>query len=295
MYCIYLVISFGTCVIVNEVIRAGKANGSRSFIPKPYQERSSIHHDKRDKSNNNLEKERTDFRVVNKMGVRDEFISGSPTCTKLHADTRGPRSVAQWAERRPQKISRTARRTNLVPVVSTTDETPPFDSPRQSKSKCDHTMSSSISESEESGATEYKIREKGQKCDELEINSGQNLQMMSNLVFPTRKKKLVNGEARNSGIRRKGRTGRGFGSARVSAPTMSEKVHNVGTTKQLRTSKHSNDKSESKLGRLPPRKLSDRKAYTHQKHTAVNTAPDFLVCSDDGHEDLLAAQHAVIS
>lgn len=32
----------------------------------------------------------------------------------------------------------------------------------------------------------------------------------------------------------------------------------------------------SKAGRPPTRKLSDRKAYTRQKHTAMNASVDFL-------------------
>ena len=34
--------------------------------------------------------------------------------------------------------------------------------------------------------------------------------------------------------------------------------------------------SFSKAGRPPTRKLSDRKAYTRQKHTAISAATDFL-------------------
>lgn len=82
----------------------------------------------------------------------------------------------------------------------------------------------------------------------------------------------------------------------------------------------------SKTGRPPTRKLSDRKGYTRQKHNTGNAAADFLgtvlqnrlylclfsncsslfldswplplfiflVGSDDGHEELLAAANAVI-
>jgi hypothetical protein len=48
----------------------------------------------------------------------------------------------------------------------------------------------------------------------------------------------------------------------------------------------------SKAGRPPTRKLSDRRAYTRQKHTTINASADFL---DDGHEELLAAANAVIN
>nr|XP_043620428.1 uncharacterized protein LOC122592297 isoform X2 [Erigeron canadensis] len=221
--------------------------------------------------------------------------------------------VAQWADRRPQKISRTARRTNLVPILSNSDDVPaldtsdvtgsesgtgfgkrfPVNSPQQFKSKGDHFPSSTLSESEESGAAEIRSRDKGKKSEEVVEKAERNIQKMSTLVPPTRKNKMVNGEDVTDGVRRQGRTGRGFG-ARAATPTV-EKIRNVGTAKQLRTAKLGFDKSESKSGRPPTRKLSDRRAYTRQKHTTINTAADFLVGSDDGHKELLAAANAVIN
>lgn len=221
--------------------------------------------------------------------------------------------VAQWADRRPQKISRTARRTNLVPILSNnSDEVPaldtsdvtgsesgpggfarrfPVNSPQQLKSKGDHFPSSTLSESEESGAAEIRSREKGgKKSDEVEEEkTEQNIQKMSTLVPLARKNKMVNGEDVADGVRRRGRTGQGFASRAV------DKIRNVGTAKQLRTARLGFDKSESKSGRPPTRKLSDRKAYTRQKQTAINAPADFLVGSDDGHEELLAAANAVLN
>ncbi|KVI12220.1 hypothetical protein Ccrd_009354 [Cynara cardunculus var. scolymus] len=222
--------------------------------------------------------------------------------------------VAQWADRRPQKISRTARRTNLVPILSNNDEVPaldtsdvtgsesgagfgkrfPANSPSQFKSKGDHFPSSTLSESEESGAAEIRSRDKGKKSDEVEEKAEPNVQKMSTLVLPTRKNKMVNGEDMTDGVRRQGRTGRGYGSARAVTPMTVDKIRNPGTAKQLRTARLGFDKSESKSGRPPTRKLSDRKAYTRQKHTAINAA-EYLVASGDGHEELLAAANAVIN
>ncbi|KAI7724512.1 hypothetical protein M8C21_028993, partial [Ambrosia artemisiifolia] len=232
---------------------------------------------------------------------------------KRTPSTRSPSPpVAQWAERRPQKISRTARRTNLVPILSSSDEVPgldntsdvtgsesgpglskwfPANSPQQFKSRSDHLPSSTISESEESGAAEIRSRDKGKKSDEVEEKGEQNVQKMSTLFPPARKNKMVNGEAVGDGIRRAGRTGRGFGSGRGTTPAV-EKIRNVRTAKQLRTARLNVDKSESKLGRPPTRKLSDRKAYTRQKHTTFSAAEDFPVGSDDGQEDLLAVAKA---
>ncbi|CAB4318576.1 unnamed protein product [Prunus armeniaca] len=224
--------------------------------------------------------------------------------------------VAQWAGQRPQKISRTARRSNFVPIVSSNEETPTMDSasdvtgsdigmgfakrlpgssPQQVKLKAEPLSSAALSESEESGVAEIKSRDKGKKTDEIDEKAGQNVQKVSPLVLPSRKNKLVTGEDLGDGVRRQGRTGRGFTSTRSLMPMTVEKIGNVGTAKQLRSSRLGFDKSESKAGRPPTRRLSDRKAYTRQKHTAINAAADFLVGSDDGHEELLAAANAVVN
>ncbi|KAJ6746480.1 hypothetical protein OIU74_029034 [Salix koriyanagi] len=213
--------------------------------------------------------------------------------------------VAHWASQRPQKISRTARRTNLVPIANN-DESPTLDSvsdvsgneigvgfarrlsgnsPQQVKLK----------ESEESGATEVKSKDKSRKPDEMDEKVGHNVQKISPLGPPSRKNKLVSGEDFGDGVRRQGRTGRGFTSTRSVVPTAIEKLGNVGTAKQLRSARIGFDKNESKTGRPPTRKLSDRKAYTRQKNTTVIATADFLVGSEDGHEELLAAASAVIN
>ncbi|XP_059634804.1 uncharacterized protein LOC132277087 isoform X2 [Cornus florida] len=220
--------------------------------------------------------------------------------------------VVQLAGQRPQKISRTARRTNFVPIVSSTDETSTLEtvsdvsgienasgfsrhlsnnSPQQDKLKVDHFSTAALSESEESGAADIKSRDKGKKSDEMDEKAVQNLQKVSTLVLPPRKNKLVNAEELGEVVRRQGRTGRGFNSARSPMPMTVEKHGNVGTAKQLRSARLGIDKTESKAGRPPTRKLSDRKTYTRQKHTMISAAADFL---DDGHEELLAAANAVI-
>ncbi|XP_057506435.1 uncharacterized protein LOC130789630 isoform X1 [Actinidia eriantha] len=222
--------------------------------------------------------------------------------------------VARWAGQRPQKISRTARRTNFLPIVSSNDENPASDavsdvtgnengasvarrlssnSPQQVKSKGDHFSTAALSESEESGAAEVKPRDKGKKTDEVDEKGSPNVQKVSTLVLPPRKNKLVSGDDLGDGVRRQGRTGRGFTSTRSLMPLTGEKLGNVGTAKQLRSARLSFERTESKAGRPPTRKLSDRKAYTRHKHTTISTAADFLVGSDDGHEELLAAAAAV--
>ncbi|KAE9608149.1 hypothetical protein Lalb_Chr08g0232421 [Lupinus albus] len=220
--------------------------------------------------------------------------------------------VVPW--QRPQKSSRTARRTNFVPIVSSNDDSPASDSlsdvaandlglgfsrrmadtsPQKIKLKGDSFSSAALSESEESAAAEIKLKERGRKQEEVDQKAGQNVQKVSNVVLPTRKNKLVSGEELGDGVRRQGRTGRGFPSTRSQIPI--EKLGNIGTAKQLRSSRLGFEKSESKAGRPPSRKLSDRKAYARQKHTAISAAADFLVGSEDGHEELLAAVKGVIN
>ncbi|CAI0627919.1 unnamed protein product [Linum tenue] len=223
--------------------------------------------------------------------------------------------VAQWAGQRPQKISRTARRTNLMPIVSSNDEVSAVDtvsdvsgnetgiglstprrlsagSPQQVKLKSEPLSSTALSESEESGAPEIKSWDKPKKSDEMDEKVGQNVQKVSSLGTPSRKNKLMQGEDLGDGVRRQGRTGRAISTTRSLTPVGIEKL---GPAKQIRSARAGSDKNESKPGRPPTRKLSDRKAYTRQKHTAVQATPDFFVASDDGQEELLAAANAAIS
>ncbi|XVF48956.1 hypothetical protein PTKIN_Ptkin03bG0229700 [Pterospermum kingtungense] len=359
-------IANGSGVGKSEGISQSTCLGPRSSIPRTDLDNSSNLNDRRDCLVSS-DKERVNLKAVNKMSVRDEFNSASPTSsTKMNASIRGPRSgsgvasklspvvhratasndwelshctnkpptaggannrkrtasarsssppVAHWASQRPQKSSRTARRTNLVPIVSNNDETPPLDtvsdmagnengsgfarrlsssSPQQFKLKGDTLSSAALSESEESGTAEIKSKEKMKKSDEIDEKAGQNVQKVSTLVLPSRKNKLMTGEDIGDGVRRQGRTGRGITSTRSPMPMAIEKFGNV-TAKQLRSARLGLDKAESKAGRPPTRKLTDRKAYARQKHAAINAAVDILVGSEDGHEELVAAVNALIN
>ncbi|KAL1547797.1 hypothetical protein AAHA92_16109 [Salvia divinorum] len=225
---------------------------------------------------------------------------------KRTPSARSSSPVASWAQR-PQKISRTARRTTLLPVVSGNDEDPvmetasdmivnerrfPAHTPKQAKIKGDNISPAALSESEGSGAAEIKSRNKNKKSDALDEKSVQNVQKISALLLPPRKNKAVNPDDHGDGVRRQGRTGRGFTSSRSLLPLSVEKLGNVGTNKQIRSSRLGLDKTE-RAGRPPTRKLSDRKAYTRQKHITINAGADFLVGADDGNEELLAAANAV--
>ncbi|KHN35878.1 hypothetical protein glysoja_013303 [Glycine soja] len=338
--------------------------GIRVSTPRSDLENNSAVNDRRDRPVNS-DKERVNFRAVNKATVRDEYNSASPNSSaKMNTTIRAPRTgsgvapklspgvhrasvpndcepsqcmtkppasvgtnnrkrvasarsssppVVHW--QRPQKSSRTARRTNFVPIVSSNDDSPALDSvsdvtdndlglgfvrrlagnsPQQIKLKGDSLTSATLSESEESGVAEIKPKEKGRKPEEIDQQAGKNVQKVFNLVLPTRKNKLVSGEEHGDGVQRQGRTGRNFPAARSPTPVTSEKLGNIGTVKQLRSSRLGLEKSE-RAGRPPTRKLSDRKAYARQKHSAISASADFLVGSEDGHEELLAAVKGVIN
>ncbi|GAB2291852.1 hypothetical protein Dimus_026102 [Dionaea muscipula] len=220
--------------------------------------------------------------------------------------------VAHWAGQRPQKISRTARRTNFLPIVSNDDEPPALDnisdgvgndngsasrrfpssSPQRVKLKGEHISSAALSESEDSGVAETKFKDRKKMCGEVDDKAGQSIQKGSPILLPPRKNKLVNGEDLVDGVRRQGRSGRGSTSMRSLTPTTFEKLGNVGTAKQLRTPKIGYERAESKAGRPPTRKISDRRAYTRLKHSVAPIAVDFPG-PGDGPSELLAAAKAV--
>lgn len=173
--------------------------------------------------------------------------------------------VAHWAGQRPQKSSRSARRTNFMPIVSISDDSLGLEavsdeagddlglglarrlagsSPQQIKLRGDPLSSSVLSESEESGMVDIKLKDKGRKPEEIDQKAGRNVQKVSNLVLPSRKNRLGSSEEHEDGIQRQGRAGRGFCSSRSLTPVTSEKLRNVGTAKQLRSARPANEKNE---------------------------------------------------
>ncbi|KAJ6846856.1 uncharacterized protein M6B38_283615 [Iris pallida] len=221
--------------------------------------------------------------------------------------------VAQWGGQRPQKITRVARRSNLPPVVSSRDEysvSEMHDSavvnddglglPRhsstnasqQSKSKGDHVLS----ESEESGVVDNKSKDKIKKCDEIEEKSGSSVQKVAAMVLPSRKNKVAAEEDQDDSIQKHGKIGQGVSPARFGMHTI-EKLDIASTTKQMRSARSGNEKMESKSGRPPTKKWSERKGV--KGHTrprpSVNGGPlDLSGESDDDHHELLAAAKAAL-
>ncbi|XP_023641648.1 uncharacterized protein LOC17893718 isoform X2 [Capsella rubella] len=245
---------------------------------------------------------------------KPQTLSGGTHRKRMTSNRSSSPPVTQWASQRPQKISRIARRTNIVPIVSSKDEVPysdnisdggcsetgfglhkrsPAASP-QLKLKGESSFSTAaLSESEESGPPEIKSKEKGKQLDEVDGNAAQNIPRVSIPALQSRKSNKPAAGETGDGVRRQGRTGRGVSSTRSLNPMGVDKLKNVGTAKHLRSARPVLDKSESKVGRPPTRKLSDRKAYKRQRATATN-APT-LDFHDDGREELLAAVNSAVN
>ncbi|XP_010468807.1 PREDICTED: uncharacterized protein LOC104748928 [Camelina sativa] len=194
-------------------------------------------------------------------------LSGVTHRKRMTSNRSSSPPVTQWASQRPQKISRVARRTNLVPIVSSKDEVPysdnisdagcsetgfglhkrsPAASP-QLKLKGESSFSpAALSESEESGPPEIKSKDKGKQSDEVDGKAAQNIPRVSIPALQSRKSnKPAAGEENGDGVRRQGRTGRGFSSTRSLNPMGVDKLKNVGTAKHLRSARPIFDKSES--------------------------------------------------
>ncbi|XP_026427511.1 uncharacterized protein LOC113323422 isoform X1 [Papaver somniferum] len=228
--------------------------------------------------------------------------------------------MAQWVGQRPQKISRT-RRANLVSPVPNQDEAQtssegfpgedtggrltPSDpnsslisrgastNTQQQKVKLEIAPSPArLSKSEESEAGE-KSKEKGIDNDEIDDKAVTALQKVGPLMTPTKKNKMLSNEEIGDGVRRQGRSGRGSSLSRAGAPPLREKLENQALSKPLQNSRPGSDKNESKPGRPPSKKLSERKAYTRAVHIPNGVSSDFTGESDDDHEELLAAAASV--
>nr|XP_029117254.1 uncharacterized protein LOC105033855 isoform X3 [Elaeis guineensis] len=227
--------------------------------------------------------------------------------------------VTQWGGQRPQKISRT-RRANVVSPVSNFDEAQilpeGFSAPDvgarlitmessgllfprgihnstlQSKLKPDNVPSpAGLSESEESGATETKLKEKGTESGELEDGPLSTVHKAT-FVLPTKKNKVFLKEAIGDGVRRQGRSGRGSMQSKACLTLMKEKSENIDTMKPLKSGRPGSDKNESRVGRPPSKKVSDRKASTRPAQIINSGSSDLTGESDDDREELLSAANA---
>ncbi|KAG5407310.1 hypothetical protein IGI04_013429 [Brassica rapa subsp. trilocularis] len=225
------------------------------------------------------------------------LLSGVPSRKRMTSNRSSSPPVTQWASQRPQKISRVARRTSLVPFVSSNDDIPSSDnmsdvgcsetsfgfprrspsaSPRMRLKGVNSLSTTALSGSEEFSPPEIKSKDKGKQSDEVDVKATLNVRKLSVTGLQSRKNKLVSGEELGDGVRRQGRTGRGFGSTRSVNPMG---VMRHGTTKQLRSARNSSDKNE----RIAVSSFFFMNIFI------------FIVVSDDGHEELLAAVNSAIN
>lgn len=224
--------------------------------------------------------------------------SGNPKRTKSTHSLSPP---TQWGGQRPQKISRSARKSNLVPIITTDGALVPgsLDSPvnedsagllrrasvniLQQAKRGDHGLSTG-SEGDEPIIAEKKLRDKGKRAGELDNGHGSGFQKIAMLGHPSKKNKSSADEDNGDAARRQGRVGRGFTPTRPGTPVSIDKLENAPTTKQ-RSVRTVSERNESKSGRPIMKKLSERKGNPRPRHT---------VQSEDDNEELLAAANTAL-
>ncbi|KAJ0973415.1 hypothetical protein J5N97_021374 [Dioscorea zingiberensis] len=228
--------------------------------------------------------------------------------------------VAQWVGQRPQKMSRT-RRTNVVSPISNFDETQtstdsisgadvgtrlaPIEpsglllsrgvasNGQQIKLKFENVPSpAGFSESEESGAVDNRSKEKEIENGETEDVGMSSGHRVATLVLPTKKNKLSLKEESGDGIRRQGRSGRSSMQSKAGLPLMKEKLEIGETNKPIRSGRPCSDRSESRIGRPPSKKASDRKGHGRPMQIISGISADLTGELNDDREELLVVANA---
>ena len=172
--------------------------------------------------------------------------SGNPKRTKSTHSLSPP---TQWGGQRPLKISRSARKSNLVPIITTDGALVPgsLDSPvnedsaglprrasvngLQQTKRGDHGLLTG-SEGDEPVVAEKKLRDKSKRAGELDDGHGSCFQNIAILGHPSKRNKLSADEDIGDAARRQGRVGRGFTPTRPGTPVSIDKLENAPTTKQ---------------------------------------------------------------
>ncbi|XP_062181197.1 uncharacterized protein LOC133885493 [Phragmites australis] len=234
--------------------------------------------------------------------------SGNPKRTKSTHSLSPP---TQWGGQRPQKISRSARKSNLVPIITGTDSAlvrGSLDSPvnedstgllrrasvngLQQTKRGDHGLSTG-SEGDEPVVAEKKLRDKSKRAGELDDGHGSGFQKIAMLGHPSKWNKLSADEDIGDAARRQGRAGRGFTPTRPGTPVSIDKLENSLTTKQ-RSVRTVSERNESKSGRPMLKKISERKGNARPRHISSSVQSDSPLQSEDDHEELLAAANAAL-
>ncbi|CAN6358201.1 unnamed protein product [Urochloa humidicola] len=220
-----------------------------------------------------------------------------------------------WVGQRPQKMSRT-RRANVVSPVSNFDEVLSEGSPLDTASRSTPIESGSVlltkntpttkmdsmsspaglSESEGSAMTESKSKEKAMLSGEVGNEGANAAHNTMGLIFSSNKNRIpLKEELEDGGVRRQGRSGRGTMHVKGCSSVPKEKLDTTETRKPVKGGRPGSDKNESKLGRPPMKKGSDRKASSWHSQ-ALNCEPtDITGEPEDDQEELLAAVNAARS
>ncbi|KAB8085371.1 hypothetical protein EE612_008193 [Oryza sativa] len=225
-----------------------------------------------------------------------------------------------WVGQRPQKMSRT-RRANVVSPVSNFDEglsegspldaavRPAVESPglllprgvasnnSQVTPRMDNISSpAGLSESEDSAATENKNKDKISNSGDFENEGANSAHNSADLIISSKKSRiLLKEELEDGSIRRQGRSGRNTMHVKGCASMPREKLDSPETRKLLKSGRPVSEKNESKLGRPPTKKGSDRKASSRHSEILNCGLTDISGESEDDREELLAAANAARS
>ncbi|VAH86111.1 unnamed protein product [Triticum turgidum subsp. durum] len=242
---------------------------------------------------------------------------GSTTNRKRPMAASASSPPVAWVGQRPQKMSRT-RRANVVSPVSNFDEpvsegspvdvavrpaleTPGLLLPRgaasnnsQAASRMDNVTSpAGLSESEGSVATEHRNKEKVTNSGDFENEGANSAHVASDLIFSSKKSRIpLKEELEDGSIRRQGRSGRGTMHVKGCTSIPKEKLDSTETRKLVKSVRPASEKNESKLGRPPTKKGSDRKASSRHPEILNCGSMDTTGESEDDREELLAAANA---
>ncbi|XP_008461585.2 uncharacterized protein LOC103500151 isoform X1 [Cucumis melo] len=142
---------------------------------------------------------------------------------------------------------------------------------------------SGLSESEESGPGDDKVKLKDTSSGKFSLSAGDEA---GSSILPARKNKVLVNE-KGDNVRKQGRSGRGSTIVKPDSPLVRDKSESPFAEKPLHSMKPISGKIRSKSGRPPSKKLKDRKGSAHVGLTCRSS--DITGESDDDQEELFEA------
>ncbi|KAL0534290.1 hypothetical protein IC582_028579 [Cucumis melo] len=142
---------------------------------------------------------------------------------------------------------------------------------------------SGLSESEESGPGDDKVKLKDTSSGKFSLSAGDEA---GSSILPARKNKVLVNE-KGDNVRKQGRSGRGSTLVKPDSPLVRDKSESPFAEKPLHSMKPISGKIRSKSGRPPSKKLKDRKGSAHVGLTCRSS--DITGESDDDQEELFEA------